>query len=84
MRTMLADAVIDWGALGKVVLYSLVAGVGVPVVYAFAVLGAGRSTDAARSHRNGAATAYALLALLGAAACIAAIVFGIVLLTQKS
>jgi hypothetical protein len=84
MRTLLADPIVDWSALGKVVLYSVVAGVGVPAVYGFAVLGAARSTDAARDRRNGAATAYALLALLGGAACVAAIVFGIVVLTQKS
>jgi len=81
---ILADPVVDWSALGKVVLYSLIAGVGVPAVYACAVLGAGRSSDAARAHRNGAATFYALLALIGTAACIGAIVYGIVLLTQKS
>ena len=84
MRTLLADAIVDWGALGKVVLYSVVAGVGVPAVYAFAVLGAGRSSEAARARRNAAATAYGLLALLGAAACLGAIAYGIVLLTQKS
>jgi hypothetical protein len=84
MRTLLAAPIVDWAALGKVVIYSLVAGLGVPAVYACAVLGAARSTDAARGRRNGAATAYALLALLGGAACIAAIVYGIILLTQKS
>jgi hypothetical protein len=81
---ILADPVVDWSALGKVILYSVVAGVGVPAVYAFAVLGAGRSTDAARSHRNAAATVYALLAILGTAICLAAIGYGIYLLTQKS
>jgi hypothetical protein len=81
---MTLATVVDWNALGKVVLYSLVAGVGVPAVYAFAVLGAGRSMDAQREHRGGLATAYALLAFLGGAACLAAIAYGIWLLTQKS
>lgn len=81
---MSAAAVVDWGALGKVVLYSLVAGIGVPAVYGFAVLGAARSTDAQRERRGGQATAYAVMALLGGALCVAAIVYGIVLLTQKS
>ena len=82
--TTLAATIVDWGALGKVVLYSLVAGIGVPAVYGVAVLGAARSTDAARSRRNGVATVYAVLALVGTAACLAAIVYGVVLLTQKS
>jgi hypothetical protein len=75
----LADPVVDWGALGKVVLYSLIAGVGVPAIYAFSVLGAARSRD-----RTGAAgTAYVAVSVLGGAVCLAAIGFGIWLLTQK-
>jgi hypothetical protein len=70
--------------LGKVVLYSVIAGVGVPAVYGLAVLGAARSTDAQREHRGGPATAFALLAILGGLACLGAIVLGIVLMTQKS
>ena len=81
---MIAASVIDWSALGKVVLYSAIAGVGVPAIYAFAVLGAGRSTEAARARRNAAATLYGLLALLGTAVCLGAIAYGIVLMTQKS
>lgn len=78
---MIAASVVDWGALGRVVLYSLVAGVGVPAIYAFVVLGAARSTE---HHRGGfAASAYALLSLLGALACLGAIAYGIWLMTQK-
>ena len=80
----LAASIVDWGALGKVVLYSLVAGVGVPAVYAFAVLGASRSSEAARERRGGTATVYAVLSLLGAGACLAAIAYGIWVLTNKS
>jgi len=76
-------SVVDWNALGKVVLYSLIAGVAVPAVYACAVLGAGRSIDAQRVRRGGMATAYAVMALLGGAACLAAIAYGIYLMTQK-
>jgi hypothetical protein len=79
----IAASIVDWGALGKVVLYSLVAGLGVPAVYAVAVLGAARSTDAQRSKRGGQATAYALVALLCGVACLVAIGYGVYLLTQK-
>lgn len=74
--------VVDWGALGKVVLYSLVAGVGVPAIYALAVLGAARSTD---PHRRGGGTSavYAIVAFVGAAICVGAVAYGIYLMTQK-
>ena len=81
---MIASSVVDWGALGKVIVYSAIAGVGVPAIYGLAVLGAARSTDAQRERRGGPATAYALLAILGGVACLAAIALGIVLMTQKS
>jgi hypothetical protein len=80
---MLATSVIDWDALGKVVLYSLIAGIGVPGVYALAVLGASRSTDPHRERGGIVSAVYAVLALLGAAVCLAAVVYGIVLMTQK-
>ena len=81
---MMIASVVDWDALGQVVLYSVIAGVGVPAVYAFAVLGAGRSMDARRDHRGGLATAYALVAFVGGAALLGAIGYGVYLMTQKS
>jgi hypothetical protein len=76
--------IIDWSALGKVVLYSLVAGVGVTTVFALAILGASRSTDMRRDGAPGLATVYAALALLAVAMSVAAVAYGIVLMTQKS
>ena len=64
-------------------MYSLIAGIGVPAIYSLAVLGAARSTDAQRSRRGGAATAYAILAFVGGAICLGAIAFGIYVMTQK-
>lgn len=80
---MLATTVIDWNALGQVVLYSLIAGVGVPAIFAVAVYGAARSTDPHRRRGGPGPAAYAILALVGAAVCLAAVVFGIYLMTQK-
>lgn len=80
----MSAAIVDWGALGRVVLYSLIAGVGVPAVYALAVLGAGRSTEAQRARRGVAASAYAVLAVVGIAVSLAAVVYGVVLMAQKS
>jgi hypothetical protein len=81
----LATSVIDWEALGDVILYSLVAGVAIPAIYALAVLGAARSTDPHRRDRGGiVATLYALLAVIGGLACLAAIGYGIYLMANKS
>jgi hypothetical protein len=84
MIRAIAASVIDWGALGKVVLYSAVAGVGVPAIYALAVLGAARSTDPHRRRGGASGTLYAFLAVLGGLVCLAAIAYGIYLMTQKS
>lgn len=79
---ILATSVIDWNALGQVVLYSLIAGVGVPGIFALAVHGAARSTEPERRGTSSSAV-YAVVALVGAAICLAAIVYGIFLMTQK-
>ncbi|HVW18924.1 MAG TPA: hypothetical protein VHB30_11820, partial [Solirubrobacteraceae bacterium] len=74
---MSATALVDWSALGQVVLYALLAGVGLPAVYALAVLGAGRVSDARRAGRTAAATGYVLMSVAGAAVCLAAVAYGI-------
>ena len=51
----MSATIVDWTALGKVVLYSLVAGVGVTGVFAIAVHGATRSSDMRRNSAAGLA-----------------------------
>lgn len=80
---MLASEIVDWNALGQVVLYALIAGVGVPAVFAVAVFGAARSTDPHRERGGVASVLFAFLAVVGAAICVASVVFGIYLMTQK-
>lgn len=80
---MIASPLIDWNALGQVVLYSLIAGVGVPAIYAFVVLGGSRWSEARRDHAAASAYAYAVLTVVGGLACVAAIGYGIWLMTQK-
>jgi hypothetical protein len=80
---MIGASVVDWNALGQVVLYSLAAGVGVPAIYALAVLGAARSTDPHRRRGGAGSAAYAVLALVGGAVCLFAVGYGIYLMTQK-
>jgi hypothetical protein len=73
--------VVDWDALLQVVWVSLLAGVGVTAAWAFALLGATRALEYGRDGRGGEAAAYAVIGVLGLATVIAAIVFGIVILT---
>jgi hypothetical protein len=76
-------AKIDTTGLGEVILYSLVAGVGVTIVFALAVYGATRSTDMRRAGNAALATVYAIVAALGASATLGAIAFGIYLVQKK-
>ena len=80
---MLADPVVDWAAVLEVVWSSLLAGVGVTSVFALGILGATRAMDLRRDGQAVAAGAYAVLMALAFAIVVAAVVFGIVVMTQK-
>ena len=73
--------VVDWDALLQVIWVSLVAGVGVTAAWAFALLGATRAVENGRGGRPGEAAIYAVVGVAGVATVVAAIVFGIVILT---
>jgi hypothetical protein len=73
--------VVDWDALLQVVWVSLIAGVGVTGAWAFAIVGATRSLEYGRDGRTGEALLYATIGVVGFAAVLGAIVFGIVILT---
>jgi hypothetical protein len=77
-------SIIDTGTLAKVVGYALVGGVGVSVVFALAVFCATRAGDSRRAGRGAPASLYAALAALAVACAGAAVVYGVVLTTQKS
>jgi hypothetical protein len=75
--------VADTDALLQTVGVALIAGVGVTFVFSLAILGFARAVEATRSGRSGAATLFAVLALLGLAATGAAAVFGVLVMTSK-
>jgi hypothetical protein len=84
MSRLLAAPVVDWGALGQVVLYSLAAGIGVAVCVSLAIFGAARFAEVRRSGGGGAgAFGYALLTLVGLGATFTAAVLAIVVMTRK-
>jgi hypothetical protein len=73
--------VVDWDALLQVIWVSLAAGVGVTAAWAVALLGMTRALEYGRDGRAGEAVVYGVLAVAGVATVVAAIVFGIVILT---
>jgi hypothetical protein len=79
----LIATVVDTEALAKTVVASLVSAVGVTLVFSIAILGAARFLELNRSGRTAAAVAYGTLALLALAACAAALVVGIIVMTTK-
>jgi len=77
----LIGAIVDTDALLQVLWVSLLAGVGVTGAYGLAILGGTRALEFGRNGRIGGATVYAVIGIVGIAVFIAAIVFGIVILT---
>jgi hypothetical protein len=75
--------VVETQELLETVIYSVVAGVGVTVVFSLAIYGATRFADLSRDERGAAAVAAALLAALGLIATVAAVVIGVIAMTQK-
>jgi hypothetical protein len=76
-------ATVDWDALLTAVWAAVAGGVGVTAAYGFAILGGVRALDLGRQGRAGEAVVFAAIGVLGVAVVIGAIVFGIVILTNK-
>jgi hypothetical protein len=75
-------SVVDTDALLTVIWASLAAGIGVTAAFGFAILGGVRAIELGRTGRVGEAAIFAVIGMLGVAATFAAIVFGIVVLTE--
>jgi hypothetical protein len=76
-------AIADPAKLGQVVLYSLIAGVGVSTVLGLAVSSAAGLLDALRERRNAAAVAWGTLTTVCVLVIAATIVIGIVVMSTK-
>jgi hypothetical protein len=84
MSVMAASSpIVDWGTLGKVVLYSLGAGVGVALCFSVAVVGATRFAVARRAGAALPAAVYGAITTLGLLATTAAVVIGIIVMASK-
>ncbi|HWC86507.1 MAG TPA: hypothetical protein VG388_08210 [Solirubrobacteraceae bacterium] len=76
-------SILDTATLAKVILYSLIAGVGVTVVFALAVSSAAGLVDAIRERRTLAGALWGATAALCLMACVGAIVLGVVVMASK-
>jgi cytochrome c biogenesis protein CcdA len=75
--------VVETKNLLETVAASLIAGVGVTAAFSFVVLGIARSSDMVRNERPALAVAAGGLAVIAGLVVVAAIVFGIVVMTSK-
>jgi hypothetical protein len=82
--SVLAESIVDWGTLGKVLLASLAAGVGVTVVFSLAIVGAARFAEMRRDGRTIEAGGYAVLLGLSLVVVVAAVALGIIVMAKKS
>ena len=83
MRLPIADDIVEWDLILQVIYTALGAGVAVTIAVSFAILGATRAADARRDGDTIDAIFYSGIFLLGLAACAAAVVLGIVVMTSK-
>ncbi len=79
----IASSIVDGHALLQVIYVSLLAGVGIATAFALAVLGTTRASESRRARRTSATVGYGAIALAGAAVTSAAVVVGLVYMTQK-
>jgi hypothetical protein len=75
--------IVETKELIETVIASLLAGVGVTVVFSVGIWGAARFADLSREERSLAAGAAAALAALAGLVTAAAVVFGIVIMSSK-
>jgi hypothetical protein len=78
-----AGAIVDTHALLELVYVSVIAGVGICIVYAAAVLGIARAQEHRRAARPRLAVLYGALAIVCLAACAWAAVTGITIMATK-
>jgi UPF0716 family protein affecting phage T7 exclusion len=77
--SLLADSIVDWGALWQVVYISAIAGVAIA-----AVLGLGIVSELRAQEGQGSVVALRAVTVVCVALVVAAIVVGIYYITQKS
>lgn len=81
--SVVAATIVEGKELLHSVIASFVAGVGVTFIFSLGIWGAARSVDLGRGERPVAAVAAAAVSALAMIATAAAVVIGIIVMTQK-
>ncbi len=81
--TIVGAAALTAGTLVNVVVSALAAGIGVTVAFSTVIYCADRASEMRRDHRGGAAAALTAAGVLALAACVALVVYGLVLVVSK-
>jgi hypothetical protein len=76
-------AAIDFHGLGEVIWVSLVAGVGVTVLYSLVVFGAGKAGEARRRGQAGPAAAFTALSVVAMLVFSATVILAITVMLNK-
>ncbi len=79
----LASAIVNFSTLARVIEGSLVAGIGITVVFSLVIWGATRASDYARSDQRGLALVHGAIATLALTAVAGSVVYGFTILTTK-
>ena len=75
--------IVHTGELVQTIVASVVAGIGVTFAFSVGIWGAGQFTELSRGERPLAATAAALVGVLGIACVAGALIVGILVMTHK-
>jgi len=75
--------IVQWEDLWQTVVASVVAGIGITFAFSLGIWGSGQFIELSRSDRQVAATTAGIVALLAFAAVAAAVIIGILVMTQK-
>ncbi len=75
--------IVQWKELGQTVVASVVAGVGITFVFSLGIWGSGHFVELSRNDRPVAATVAGVVGALAFLCVAAAVIVGIVVMTQK-
>jgi hypothetical protein len=76
-------AIVETGTLAKVIVYSLVSGIGISVLFGTGIASAGSLVDALREHRTAAGVAWGAVTAACLLIVVAVIVLAIVIMSSK-
>jgi hypothetical protein len=77
------SSIVDWGKLVEAAYTSAIFGLGVMIVGGLAVVASLRGQDLKKQHHGGGAIAYDVATGVCVLAILAAVVFGVYIMTQK-